>query len=592
MADQTKRMNYFDRQFLRASDFQVEQAYHLDRRRRHNRLLHTNGVAEGLDVSGSNKTFTVTNGTAIDVDGQEIVLSDDRTGIEMPDHVKKKTAIIYIAYADRFLPNDSTTEGGVTGNPRITESPAINILPENEAPPRGYEPLAKASVGEDGTISMIDTTVRRHVGTKGAITVDDLTVRSLTLKQESVDQSQWPKLSFGGVGTPEDPHNVALGVPASSLPIGGLSIDVGSFDKSTNAANSYFFRVRDTGVTDQLNRERNTIFKIRGDGNVRLYLPGPSPGKPNPLPVSALSVEVESFGTDANAQASYYFRACSFPTNVTECVPIFYIRGDGNVGIGTASPNSKLEVNGNIGYTYGTGAAQDNFLYVGAAGSLANATGSSWQVKRSYDNIPLFTIKGDGNVSVAGSITSGGGKGGYVMDQFINKLGEALEEGDVVVIGGNQSVLSYGQYDNIPIPEVDLTQEAYDTAVCGIVSEVHGELKPSPEEGSLGAKAKSGKKKAKLTPQPLAAAEMEKQERTQVQPGQIGWMVTLGAFAHCKVDADIAPIKIGDLLTTSPTKGHAQKVADPSKAVGAILGKALGSLKKGKGKIPILVMLQ
>ena len=29
-----------------------------------------------------------------------------------------------------------------------------------------------------------------------------------------------------------------------------------------------------------------------------------------------------------------------------------------------------------------------------------------------------------------------------------------------------------------------------------------------------------------------------------------------------------------------------------SKAVGAVIGKALGSLKNGKGKIPALVMLQ
>jgi hypothetical protein len=45
-------------------------------------------------------------------------------------------------------------------------------------------------------------------------------------------------------------------------------------------------------------------------------------------------------------------------------------------------------------------------------------------------------------------------------------------------------------------------------------------------------------------------------------------------------------------LTTSPTKGHAQKVTDPSKAVGAIVGKALASLKKGKGMIPVIVTLQ
>jgi hypothetical protein len=80
--------------------------------------------------------------------------------------------------------------------------------------------------------------------------------------------------------------------------------------------------------------------------------------------------------------------------------------------------------------------------------------------------------------------------------------------------------------------------------------------------------------------------------RTQVQSRQIGGMVTLGAYAHCKVDADIAPIEVGDLLTTSPTKGHAQKVVDPAQAIGAILGKTLGALKSGQGKLPVLVMLQ
>jgi hypothetical protein len=81
-------------------------------------------------------------------------------------------------------------------------------------------------------------------------------------------------------------------------------------------------------------------------------------------------------------------------------------------------------------------------------------------------------------------------------------------------------------------------------------------------------------------------------DKTRVGQGQVGLMVTLGAFAHCKVDADIAPIEVGDLLTTSETKGHAQKVTDPARAVGAILGKALGSLKEGKGRIPIMVTLQ
>jgi hypothetical protein len=60
----------------------------------------------------------------------------------------------------------------------------------------------------------------------------------------------------------------------------------------------------------------------------------------------------------------------------------------------------------------------------------------------------------------------------------------------------------------------------------------------------------------------------------------------------CQVDADIAPIAVGDLLTTGPTCGHAQKVTEPQKAVGAIIGKALGARQASKGTIPVLVMLQ
>jgi len=222
----------------------------------------------------------------------------------------------------------------------------------------------------------------------------------------------------------------------------------------------------------------------------------------------------------------------------------------GNVGLGTISPISKLHVQGDIRFT--------------------------------------------GNLI-------GGGKGGYVMDQFVNRVGATLEQGDVVVIGGNQTALYYGPNDNIPIPEVDLAQHAYDGCVCGVVVETYAELKVEDQEESaiLGVTAEKPMtaaqkpRKAKPAhPQRFTAEELERLDRTKVGPGQIGWMVTLGAFAHCKVDADIAPINISDLLTTSPTKGHAQKVLDQSKATGAIVGKALGSLKTGKGKIPVMVMLQ
>jgi len=61
---------------------------------------------------------------------------------------------------------------------------------------------------------------------------------------------------------------------------------------------------------------------------------------------------------------------------------------------------------------------------------------------------------------------------------------------------------------------------------------------------------------------------------------------------YCKVDASCAPIEVGDLLTTSPTPGHAMKASDPLKAFGAVIGKALRPLERGAGLIPILIALQ
>lgn len=68
--------------------------------------------------------------------------------------------------------------------------------------------------------------------------------------------------------------------------------------------------------------------------------------------------------------------------------------------------------------------------------------------------------------------------------------------------------------------------------------------------------------------------------------------IALLGKVYCKVDADFAPIEVGDLLTTSPTAGHAMKAADPLKAFGAVIGKALHPLPRGRGLVPILIALQ
>jgi hypothetical protein len=71
-----------------------------------------------------------------------------------------------------------------------------------------------------------------------------------------------------------------------------------------------------------------------------------------------------------------------------------------------------------------------------------------------------------------------------------------------------------------------------------------------------------------------------------------GAAVALVGKTFCKVDATEAPIEVGDLLTPSPTAGHAMKAIDPLRAFGAVLGKALRPFHGGTGLIPILVTLQ
>jgi hypothetical protein len=76
------------------------------------------------------------------------------------------------------------------------------------------------------------------------------------------------------------------------------------------------------------------------------------------------------------------------------------------------------------------------------------------------------------------------------------------------------------------------------------------------------------------------------------QPCEGRLPVALVGKVYCKVDAQYGSIEMGDLLTTSPTPGHAMKADDPTRSFGAVIGKALRPLETGQELIPILVTLQ
>ncbi|MFC7649427.1 hypothetical protein ACFQX6_60345 [Streptosporangium lutulentum] len=59
----------------------------------------------------------------------------------------------------------------------------------------------------------------------------------------------------------------------------------------------------------------------------------------------------------------------------------------------------------------------------------------------------------------------------------------------------------------------------------------------------------------------------------------------------CQSDASLHPIRVGDLLTTSSTPGHAMAAVDRNASFGAVLGKALSPLALGTGLVLVLVGL-
>jgi hypothetical protein len=161
------------------------------------------------------------------------------------------------------------------------------------------------------------------------------------------------------------------------------------------------------------------------------------------------------------------------------------------------------------------------------------------------DNVDKIALTWDGfgNINVTGDVKL---VGADCAEDFDVACSETVEVGTVMVIDENGALRP--------------SEHPYDKRVAGVISG-GGDLKPGIvlDRKSVGA--------------------------SRLPLGLLGKV-------YCKVDANPSPIEVGDLLTTSSTLGHAMKAADPTKAFGAVLGKALRRLEKGRGVIPMLITLQ
>ncbi|MBZ5681037.1 MAG: hypothetical protein LAO24_13110 [Acidobacteriia bacterium] len=163
-----KRANYFKHQFLREQDFKEEQAYHVEMRRRHNRLFHSWGIADGLEVSKKgDRELIVEPGTALDKDGREIVLASPFT-LQVPAFDASSHTYVTIEYRELFEHSDLETVGGVEGYLRVTELPEIKLRRHHPTQDGAVVALARVHLDEFSNIHHVDHSVRRRAGTASA----------------------------------------------------------------------------------------------------------------------------------------------------------------------------------------------------------------------------------------------------------------------------------------------------------------------------------------------------------------------------------------------------------------------------------------
>ena len=240
--DLTSRMSWFDRQFLRAQDFTDEQDYQLDRRHRHNRLLHTAGVADGLAVTGDAQEtqFTIAPGTALDTAGREIVLLESVTSV-VPDSLSSATAAeVYLVYEEEAVA--PSQDPGVTGQATRTRE-AVRVEVRETAPqvapvPTSQTPGPPGTTGQvpgvmvarlelaNGKLAATPSTAGRP--SAGAL-LAEAALPELLFKVAQRPQADWPRLSGEAVRT--------LGVQAHVHLAEGCDLSLGP--KTTDAVLRY-----------------------------------------------------------------------------------------------------------------------------------------------------------------------------------------------------------------------------------------------------------------------------------------------------------------------------------------------------------------
>lgn len=222
MADMDKRLKFYNGQFLQQQDFTDEQAYHLDRLRRHNRQMHTYGVAEGLTVTANvgATSAVVAPGTALDGEGRPIVLTQQRN--VSFGSLTNQWVLVVISYAEQ--PSDPASVGD-EGDTRWQERPDIQVIAETGAPAADVRiRLARLQIAANGTVAQHDTAVRTSAGVKLGT---EVAIERIRLSRQGVSSNLWPVLTSGAASQADLAGNLNV---AGNVNVTGNVVVTGTVD--------------------------------------------------------------------------------------------------------------------------------------------------------------------------------------------------------------------------------------------------------------------------------------------------------------------------------------------------------------------------
>jgi len=313
----------------------------------------------------------------------------------------------------------------------------------------------------------------------------------------------------------------------------------------------------------------------------------------------------------------------------------FLIRASGGVGLGTASPQQSLSVQGGLnidqsnsnsgfinnntnaaigyGITFGSGSGE-------GIASKRTSGGNQYGLDFYTGFSERLSISQGGNVAINGTV---GINGNALLVDGLSDTGNGLQyftglPGNIPA-GGNGPLLfgwNGGALGSVGPTEVSLSWDylgnVWISNNCSVatltirggadLSEPFNLTDAEVSEGAVVVIDVHNPGHLKLSDRPydkrvagiVSGANGVNPGIQMHQQGILegGKNVALSGRVYVQADASNGAIEPGDMLTTSSTPGHAMKVDDHAKAAGAILGKAMTGLSEGKGLVLVLVTLQ